>query len=71
MPSYLTSSSFNLEYLYFKGCENLMKSLVEIRDKSASNNSDSMDLCICADDIYSKTDVWREVGKPLNGICFS
>ena len=46
-------------FLYIIGCENLKDALTKIND--GFNNSDTADLCICTDDIHSKTDVWQEV----------
>ena len=44
---------------------------MEVRENNSSNHSDFMDLCICTDDIYSKTNVWKEVGKISNVIFIS
>ena len=46
-------------YQYHLGCENLKEELV--RADNGLNDSYSANLCICTDDIHSKTDVWQEV----------
>ena len=48
----------NSKIVSFLGCERLY---AEQRANNYDNNSDSMDPCICTDDIYSKADVWQAV----------
>ena len=56
----LQQLNFNITiFLYHLGCENLKETLVKAGN--GLNSTDPVDLCICTDDIYSKTDVWQEV----------
>ena len=52
--------NFNITlFSYHLGCKNLKETLVKAGN--GLNSTDPVDLCICTDDIYSKTDVWQEV----------